>query len=137
MASHTTCTLANLLLNTAIRDESINSRIMHLSITSIEPLSSKSCTDSKSMSLAKRTRSILYATYYIALWVTRCNTTPLAELLELLHGIMTCHAKLCVEHWRHVTRIKEETVSCFPTWVLWIMDQELGVKYLNKVCSTH
>ena len=98
VASHTTCTLADLLLDATVGDEGVDSRVVHLAITRIEPLSRKSSTYCEGMTLTKRTRGILDTACYVALWVTRSHASPLAELLELIHGEVTSHAELRIEH---------------------------------------
>ena len=96
---HTTCALANFLLNASVRDECVDSRIVNLAVTRIEPLRCDSRTYCEGVTLTKRTRSILYTASYVALWVTWSNAAPLAKLLEFVHSEVTCHAELCIEHW--------------------------------------
>ncbi len=76
------------------------------------------------VSLTKRTGGILDAALNIHFRMTRSDTTPLTEVLKILYGKFAGERKYAVEHRRHMTGIKEETVACEPLGVCGIIHKE-------------
>ena len=94
VSGYTTNALANLFLNAAIRDVSVD-LVLHdgLAETSLKELLSNGSTSCDGMTLSQRTAGVLDATLYIQLWVTRSRRAPLAELLELVEGELSAEAQ--------------------------------------------
>ncbi len=90
VSCQTACTLRDLFLHAAIGDESVDSRVVDLSVTLMEPLSGDGCTDRKGVSLAERTGGILNHPLNLTLRVSRRHRTPLTEVLEVFEGELTC-----------------------------------------------
>ena len=137
MTGQTTCTLRDLLLYTSIRDEGIDRRVMNLTVAGIKPLRSNRSTYTEDVTLTKWTGRVLDHTLDLTLRVTRCNRTPLTEVLKVFQRELTGQAELTVQHRSHVTRIQEETVSCFPTRILRIVLQKLTEEHVDEVSTTH
>ena len=69
--------------------------------------------------------------------VTSHGRTPLTKGLKLIGSELASQAKLCIKHRSHVTWIEEEAVAAFVSHVLWIVLQELAVKYIDEVSTAH
>ena len=121
VTGQTTCALRDLFLHAAIRDEGINRRVMNLAVPGVEPFGSDGCSDSKRVSLTKRTGSVLNHSIDLALRMSGRNRTPLTQVLQVFERELTGQTELPVEHRSHVTRVQEETVTRFPTCVVRIV----------------
>ena len=101
-------------------------------------LGSNSSAHSEAMTLTERSRSIFDATVTnLKFRVTGHWRTPLTEGLELIGSELASQAKLCIKHRSHMAWVEEETIAAFVSHVLWIVLQELAVKYIDEVSTTH
>ena len=89
------------------------------------------------MTLSEGTGSILDATLNLALGVTGCHRTPLAQVLQILQRVLADEAELRVEHRSHVTGIEEETVATLPCGILGVVNEEFTVQGVDEVSTTH
>ena len=92
VSGQTSCALRYLFLHTAVRDKSVDSRIMHSAITGVEPFSRYCRTNGIGVTLTQRTRSVLNAASDVTLRMTGRWTAPLTQLLQLVHGVETGQA---------------------------------------------
>ena len=88
----TACTLRDLLLHAAVRDEGVNGRVVDGTVALVEPFGSNRCTDSEGVTLTQRTGGVLDHALDLTLGVTRCDRTPLTEVLQVLKGELTGEA---------------------------------------------
>ena len=83
VTGYTACSLRDLFLHTAIGDEGIDRRIMHLAETCIHELSRDGSTYGKRVALTKRTAGVLNHALDVTFGVTGRYTTPLTEVLKV------------------------------------------------------
>ena len=139
MTSNTASALADFFLHATIRYVCVDFFLIEarVSCASVERLCCNRCTYCVCMTLAKRTASIFDTSFEVLLRMTRCRRTPLTELLQLVNRKVANQSQLSIEHWRHVTWVKKETVTTFPSWTFWIECQKFRVKNVDKICTTH
>ena len=89
------------------------------------------------VSLAERTRAILYATLDADFGMSRSGGAPLAQLHDFVDAETSCQRQLGVEHRRHVSRVEVEAVAAFPRRAVGVGQQEFRVKHIDEICSTH
>ena len=102
-----------------------------------EELGSDGCTDCEYVSLTERARGVLYATSNLKLWMACRRSSPLTKLCEFVKSELASKAKLSIEHWCHVARVEEETVTTNPLGIFRIVLEVLGIKYINEIRTTH
>ena len=129
--------LRDFLLDTAVRDEGVCLVREPLAKTCCKESLGNCAADGHGVALAQGTRCVLDTTLGMEFGVTRSGRPPLAELGELVGGIVAEQRKHAVEHRRHVARIEEEAVAGYPPSVVGIGHEELRIEHIDKVCASH
>ena len=73
----------------------------------------------------------------ICLGMTRGDATPLTELLQVLHSVIARQHKYRIEHRRHMTGVKEQSVAEWIRRIFGVIAQELGIEQIYKIRTTH
>ena len=120
-AGNTSGTLRDFFLNTTVRNVSIDGLIHHLIETGFQEFCGNRGTYGESMSLSQRAGSIFNATHDIYFRMSRSRASPLTEFFQFIQREFSCQCQCGIKHRRHMTRIEEETVTSFPTWVFGVV----------------
>ncbi len=137
MPGYTAGTLRNFLLYTAVRNKRICFMRHYIAKTSLQKTFGNSTPHGHSMSLAKGARRIFHTTLNIQLRMAGSHATPLTKLLQFFNCIVPCQCQNRENHWRHVSRVKEETVTGKPCRIFRVSYQELRIKHINKISTAH
>ncbi len=89
------------------------------------------------MTLAQRAGCVLDPARGVNLGMPGAYAAPLAELLQFFNGIFAGKGEYRVEHRRHMARVEKESVACNPCGVVGVGDEELRVKHVYEIGSTH
>ena len=137
MTCNTTYSLRNLLLNSTVRNECIGLVSHPLSEASHHKSLGDSSTYGHCVALTQWARCVLYTVHKINLWVTRGDTSPLAEVLQILHLVESRQHQNRIKHRRHVARVEEEAITERIGWILRVKMNELRVEQIDKICTAH
>ena len=137
ISSQASCSLRNLLLDTAVRDKSISFMRNDLTKTGCYKTLGDGCANCHCMSLSERTRTVLDASANIHFRVSGRNTAPLTQILQILYREFTTHSQNAIKHRRHVSGIQEKPVTGKPFRIIWVVDDVFGIQSIHIVCATH
>ena len=137
MAGQTACTLRDLFLNAAVRDEGVCLVREPFAETGGEESLGYGAAHGHGVTLTEGTGCVLDTALGVQLGVAGRGRAPLAELRELVGAIVAEERQHAVEHGRHVAGVEEETVASYPAAVVGIGHEELRVKYVDEVCASH
>ncbi len=129
--------LRNLFLHTSVGDESIGLVSHNIAEARLQETLSDGAADSHCVTLPEGPGGILNAAGGIHFRMTGAYRAPLTELLKLFHSVFPCERQHGIKHRRHVTRIKEETVTRNPGRVVGVGDEILGVEHIHEVGAAH
>ena len=93
--------------------------------------------DAEGMSEPERARGILHPSGDIEFRVARSIASPLAEIPDVVHGIVPEQGLLGVEHGRHMTGIEKEAVAQRPGHIGRVVVQELRVEDVDEIGAAH
>ena len=129
--------LAYLFLNASVGDKCVCLMGENLAEAGCDEALGYGRSHSHGVSLTERTAGVFHAAGRIELGMAGSHTAPLAEFLKLVNGVMALQGENTVEHRRHVTGIKEETVAREPCGIVGVCYQKAGIKHVDEVSSTH
>ena len=130
---------AYFLLNATIAYIGVDSLLLECWVASlgIEELCSNGSTNGIGVTLSKRTAAVLDATFVAYLRMTWCGRAPLTQLLQLLECELLDERQFSIKHRTHVSRVEEEAVATFPSWVLGVELHVFAVEDVDEVSATH
>ena len=65
------------------------------------------------------------------------DAPPLAELLQLFHGVAATECEHRIEHRRHMTGVEEESVAGDPKRISRVIDQMTREEHIGEVGAAH
>ena len=77
------------------------------------------------------------AAFKADLGVSRGGGAPLAELLQLLNGIVAEEGQLRIQHGRQVAGVQEEAVAAAPSGIFGVEVQKFRIEHIDTVGSAH
>ena len=137
ISGNTAGALRDFLLDATVGNEGICLMSHGLSETGFEETLCDSTADSHCMALTQRTGGVFDTAFGVELGMAGSNGTPLAELLELVEGIVACESEHGIEHRRHVAGIEEETVAGEPGGIVGIGYEELREQNVHEISAAH
>ena len=105
--------------------------------TSYQKTLCNSGSDCHGMTLTERAGGVFHASFKIHFRVSRGYTSPLTEVFQVFHAIRADQAQHRIQHRRHMSRVKEETVPVCPCHIIRIEVQELRIQHVNVISATH
>ena len=122
MAGNTSGTLGNFFLNAAVGNVGICFVGHNVAELSDQHAFGQCAANGHYMALAQRAGGVFNSAVNVEFRMAGSNGTPLAEFLKFFESIATRQGKNAIEHRRHVTGIKEESVAGNPIWIAGIIN---------------
>ena len=121
------CALRDFLLHAAVGDVGIDAFALKAGVAraGVKGFGCDGRTHGVGVPLSQRAAGILDAALGAYFRVSRCARAPLAEVFQVVYGVVPDKCELRVKHRRHVSGIQEETVATSPCGTIRVEVKEL------------